>query len=212
MRAEPRRDTAGVADRTQRRELGLLVEAVPRLRLERRRADAQHPLPVPDDRIGELLGTRRARAAHRGHDPAAARVQFFVRRTCRAQRELVDTIAREARMRVAVDEPWDGAEPAPVELDDVALQAAELAHGADARDEAALAQDERLLDRLDASEVRAAERGALTCRGGELREVADQEAAPPALAAHSSAARRRIGRSRSPRAAASSASAYPASA
>src|SRR5204863_261694 len=84
--------------------------------------------------------------------------------------------------RVAVDEPWDGAEPAPVELDDVALQAAELAHGADARDEAVLAQDERLLDRLDASEVRAAERRALTCRGGELREVADQEAAPPALA------------------------------
>src|SRR5439155_1137092 len=113
VRAEPRRHAAAFADRLQRRELRLEIEAVAGFRLERRGAGAQHPLPVPVYRTAEL---------------------------------------------------------------------------------------------------RAAERRAASCRRDELGEVADEQAARPAVSAHSSVANRCIGRSSSCCAAASSASAYPASA
>ena len=46
VRAEPRRDAARGADRAQLRELRVVVEAVARLALERRRAVGAHPRPV----------------------------------------------------------------------------------------------------------------------------------------------------------------------
>ena len=115
--AQPRRDAARRADCTQRRELRLDVEAVAGLRLEGGRAGTQHPVAVSGARFHQLVRRRRTRGSDRGHDPAAFRVELLVRCAACPQGELVDAVAGEARVRVAVDEPRDRAEPAPVELD-----------------------------------------------------------------------------------------------
>ena len=123
MRAEPGRDAARGADRTQRRELGLAVEPVARLRLQRRRAGAQHPVAVALD--GARAGRRRSGGPRRRdgrEDAAAGGVQLLVARAGRAQRELLDAVAGERRVRVAVDEARDGAEAAAVELLDLAVE------------------------------------------------------------------------------------------
>src|SRR5207248_10387901 len=106
----------------QRRELRLAVEAVARLGLERGRARAKHPLAVPSDRRGEARGPGGTRCPHRRQDPAAGRVQLLVRGARGAKRELLDAVAREARVRVAIDEAGDRAEAAPVDLLEVALE------------------------------------------------------------------------------------------
>ncbi len=61
VRAEPGRDAARVPDRAQGRELGVTVEAVARLRLERRRAGGAHPVAVALDG-GAQAALARARA------------------------------------------------------------------------------------------------------------------------------------------------------
>src|SRR4029077_11203674 len=51
MRAEPRRHAAGGLDRPKRRELGLAIEPVAGLRLERCRAVSAHPVAMSLDRL-----------------------------------------------------------------------------------------------------------------------------------------------------------------
>ena len=118
---------------------------------------------------------RVARTVERIPPPAAWSSSYVAPRG--AQRELLDAVAREARVRVAVDEARDRAEAAPVELLDVAVERAEVAHPPGRRDPPVLAEDVGVLDDLDLAERRAAERCSRARRGGELREVADEQAA-----------------------------------
>ena len=149
MRAEPGRDPARRPDRPQRRELGLAVEAVARLPLEGRRAGAQHPAAVALDRLARARFSGRPGRPDGREDAAARRVQLLVARAARAQRELLDAVAAEGRVRVAVDEARDRAEPAAVELLDVAVERRQLAHRAHRLDRPAVAEDVRVLDRVD---------------------------------------------------------------
>ena len=71
---------------------------------------AEHPRSVPRHGFGERLLAGLAGCPDCREDPAAGRVELLVARPARAQRELVDAVAREARMGVAVDEPGDGGE------------------------------------------------------------------------------------------------------
>ena len=54
--------------------------------------------------------------------PPPGRVQLLVARAHRAQLELLDAVAGEARMRMAVDEPRQSAETPAVELFDFAVE------------------------------------------------------------------------------------------
>src|SRR5262249_6905263 len=144
--AEPRRNTAGGADRAQRAELCLTVESVARLGLERRRAVTEHRVPVSRRGGGQLGLARRPRRADRREDAAARRMELLVGRAARAQRELLDAVTGERSMRVAVDEPGDRALTAAVDLLDVTVQAREVAHAADARDRLAVDEDVRVVD------------------------------------------------------------------
>jgi hypothetical protein len=175
VRAQPRRDATGGRDRAERGELGLEVEPVARLRLERRRAVAQHPGGVAAHDAFELGLARSTGRADGREDPAARGVQLLVRRAGRTERELLDTVAREARVRVAVDEAGDRAATAPVDLDDVAVQRSEVGHAAHGDDVLVVAEDERMLEDVDRREVGASQRRGPTCRSDELLEVADQE-------------------------------------
>ena len=105
MGAEPGRRSARVADSAQRRQLGVAVEAVPGLALPGRRAVAEHPAGVPLD-AGEQLGLRRARESRATVErmPPAGSMQLLVARAGRAEGELVDPVAAERRVRVAVDQ------------------------------------------------------------------------------------------------------------
>jgi hypothetical protein len=76
-------------------------------------------------------------------------MELLIARTGGAQRELFDAVAAERRMRVAVDEPRDRAEPAGVDLLDVAVDTAEVAHPSDGRDAALLAEQVRVLEHVD---------------------------------------------------------------
>ena len=76
---------------------------------------------------------------------------------------------------MAVDEPRDRAEARAVEVLHLALEPAEIAHAARGRDPPALAEDERVLEHLDAAERVASERRAGPRRGRELPEIANQE-------------------------------------
>ena len=139
---------------------------------------------MPLDRGDELVLGRRARRRDRRHDPAALRVELLVRRTGRTERELVDAVPGEACVRMAVDEARDRAPSSPVELDDVAVERAELTHRADADDLLALAEDERVLEHVDPAELGAARRSDGGRRGDELREVTDQEPAGAGRVGH----------------------------
>jgi hypothetical protein len=77
---------------------------------------------VPLDGAPETLLARRTRGADGRQDPAAGRVQLLVARPDRPERELVDAVAAERRVRVAVDEPRERAQPAAVEVDDVPVE------------------------------------------------------------------------------------------
>ena len=85
---------------------------------------------------------------------------------------------------MAVDKPGNRAEPPSVELFDVAVDRPELAHRADRLDHAAAAEDVRILEHVDLTERRAAERRTRSGRSRELREVADEHAACAAHEAH----------------------------
>ena len=87
------------------------------------------------------------------------------------------TVAGEGRVRVAVDEPGDGAEPPTVDLVHVAVDSGRLAHGADRLDQPVAHENECVLHDLDLTERGAAERAPRSGRRRELREVADEEPA-----------------------------------
>ena len=128
MRAEPRRDSSRGPNGLELGELGVAVEAVAGLGLERRGAVPPHPAAVTLGRGEELC------QAWRHVSPAPWRgslrrcVQFLVRRPACAQGELVDAVAREAGVRVAVDESGNGGQATPVQLFDLALERRQLAH------------------------------------------------------------------------------------
>ena len=144
VRAEPGRHAAGRANGFELGELGVVVEPVAALPLERRRAVREHRVAVANDGLARARPARRAGGAHRREDPAPRGEQLLVRRPRRTERELVRTVAHERRMRVAVDETGDGAEPASVDLLDVAGERREVAHGPHRLDRAVADEDKRV--------------------------------------------------------------------
>ena len=139
---------------------------------------------APDRGAEPVLAGGAGRADGR-EDAAAGGVQLLVARAGRAERELLDAVAPEARVRVAVDEPGDRAEAAPVELDDVAVERGRSRHPADGDDRVAVAEDVRVVEPLDVAE-RAPRSGAPRAgRRRQLLEVADEQARRRAARAHS---------------------------
>ena len=176
---ENTRHTAGCANGPQGSELGVVVEAIAGLPFERRRARVQHPVTMASNRLMQTVLARRTRRANRRHDPAAARVQLLVARARGSERELLDAVAGEAHVRVAVDQARDRAPPAPVELLDFAARIHELAHASYRLDAAVEAEDIGVLDHVHVAERRTAQRRSVRyLRRGDLGEVADQEPAP----------------------------------
>ena len=145
VRSEPGRDPTGCCDRPQRRKLGLAVEAVARLSLEGRRARAEHPVAVTLHGLGEPGFSGGPGRPHGREDAAARGVQLLVAGAACAPRELLDAVAAERRVRVAVDEARDGAQAAAVELLDVAVERGQLRHRAHSRDRLAVAEHVRAL-------------------------------------------------------------------
>ena len=135
-----------------------------------------------DDRAQAVLAFR-PRRADGGEDAAASCVQLLVARARRAERELVDAIAAERRMRVTVDEAGNRTQAASVELMHVAVECRQVAHAADGLDRVAGAEDVRVLDQLDVAESRPAQWRVEPSRRGQLREVPDQQ---PSGCAHAS--------------------------
>jgi len=78
-------------------------------------------------------------------------------------------------VRVAVHEAGDRTTPGAVDLLDLPLETLELAHLPRSRDAPVLAEDEGLLEHLDAAESIPAERRLVPGRGHELREIADEQ-------------------------------------
>ena len=72
-------------------------------------------------------------------------MQLLIGRTSGAERELLDAIAREAGMRMTVDETGDSGKPAAVDLDNVVAKPSEPPHWPDVSDMTVLAQDVRVL-------------------------------------------------------------------
>jgi hypothetical protein len=175
VRAEPRRGTARVADRPQRGKLRLAVEPVARLALERRRAVPAHPAAVPLDRGPQAGFARLARRSDGREDAAAARVQLLVARAARSERELLDAVAPEGGMRVAVDEARDRAEPAAVDLDDIPVEGPQIAHPPHRVDRVAREEDERVLEDVDLGKRSAAQRCVASRGCRELCEIADEQ-------------------------------------
>ncbi len=203
--AKPGGDTALGVDRAQRRELGLTVEPVARLPLERRRAGMEHPLPVPPDGCPETVFARGSSRLDGRQDPAPGGVQLLVARPAGAKVELTDTVPREAHVRVAVDEPWDRAQAAAVELLDLSVERVEVPHATDLGDTRAVAEDERVLEDVDLAQGGPTQRRVGPCRADDLREVAQQQPRRLAVRAHSESAGG-IGGTSPPCAAASTAS------
>ena len=81
MGAEPGGDSPGRADRAQLGQLRVAIESVSRLRLERRRAGAEHPADVALERCGKTGLTGLSRRADRGEDATARRMQLLVARS-----------------------------------------------------------------------------------------------------------------------------------
>ena len=106
------------------------------------------------DRNPQPIFAGSAGCANGREDAAAGRVQLFVARAARAQRELLHPVAGERRMRVAIDEPRHGAPSAAVELLDVAVDRAQLAHAADVGDFAVVDEHVRVLDDVDVARGR----------------------------------------------------------
>ena len=135
-----------------------------------------------DDRRQAVLA-RGARRAHRREDAAALRVELLVARARRAERELLDTVAAERRVRVAVDEPGNRAQTASVELAYVAVERRQVAHATNSLDRVAGAEYVRVLEHVDVAERGSAQR-CLAPRGRrELREIADEQ---PRAGSHAS--------------------------
>src|SRR4051812_19240336 len=123
MGAEPGRNAVRGHHCLQRGELGITIEPVAGLALERRRAGPEHPIRVPAHGGDELSLAALARRANGGQDPATRRVQLLVARATGAQRELLDAVAEKGRVGVAVDQARDRAEARAVELLDLVVEA-----------------------------------------------------------------------------------------
>ena len=104
-------------------------------------------------------------------------MELLVRGAGGTERELLDPVTGEARMRMAVDETRDRAAPTPVDLLHVAVERLEVAHAPDRHDPRRLAEDERVLDHRDLAEQRTPQRRCVAGRRHELPDVADEEAA-----------------------------------
>src|SRR5262249_56633832 len=76
---------------------------------------------------------------------------------------------------MAIDESRDRAEPAAVDLDDVALERLEVAHPPDGCDLVAIAHDVCVFDDLDRAELGATERCVPARRRRDLREPANEQ-------------------------------------
>ncbi len=129
-------------------------------------------------------------------------MELLVARARRAEGELLHPVAREAGVRVAVDEAGDRRETASVELLDVAFERPELPHLPDGAHAAVLAEDVAVLDHVDEPERLAAQWRGAAGRRRDLSEIADQQAR-----GHSAPLGRSDGRSSSCSRAVSSASA-----
>ena len=140
-----------------------------------------HPRPMADSRSSQRLLSRRPCCTDCREDAASRCVELLVRGTTGAQRELVDAVAAEARVRVAVDEAGDGREPAAVDLLEIgvsgrARDGGQIAHCSDRLDLPVSAEDERVLDHPHVAKARATKRPTAS-RRGDLREVTDKEPA-----------------------------------
>ena len=113
------------------------------------------------DAIPQALFAGGAGRAHGREDPATRGVELLVARPARAERELLDAVAAEARVRVAIDEAGDRALPAAVDFRHVAVEGGEVAHPPHRGDRSAVAEDVRVLDDVDAAQVGATQRRAV---------------------------------------------------
>ena len=142
MRAEPRGDPAGSPTTRAAARARIAIEPVARLRLERRGPGCTTSSRRAGRARGEphLVRPRRvARTVDRIPPPARG----APRAPARAQRELVDAVAGEARVRVAVDEPGIADSPRPSISSTSPSRRREVRHGTDCGDAAVLAQHVR---------------------------------------------------------------------
>jgi hypothetical protein len=139
---------------------------------------------VEAHRRAQAVLPRRSRRSHRRQDPAAGGVQLLVARAGRAQRELVHAVADEACVGMTVNEAGNGAQPPSVDLGDVAVQAPKVAHPSHGRDRCAVAEDVGVLEHLHVPKRRSPQWSSGSRRSGELREIAEEQAAPAARGAH----------------------------
>ena len=130
---------------------------------------------MPCDCGAQPFLARRTGRANRRQDAAARRVQLLVARAACAKGELLDAIAREARMGVAVHEAWDGAGATAVHLDDLTLESRQVAHGADGLDAAVRAEHEAVLDDVHAAERASTKRRDAAGRGRDLGEIVNEQ-------------------------------------
>jgi hypothetical protein len=111
-------------------------------------------------------------------------MQLLVAGAGRAQGELLDAVAREARVRMTVHQARHGAKAAAVELLDLAVERLQLTHAPDSLDLRVTAEHVRVLDEVDIAERGPAERRPHPTRSRELGEVPDEQAANAARRAH----------------------------
>jgi hypothetical protein len=104
-------------------------------------------------------------------------MELLVGRSGGAHCEFVDAVARETGVGVAVDETRDRCETTGVELLDLAVERAEVAHPPGRRDSPVLAEDVPVLEDVNLTEGTAAERSVAAGRSDEPGEIADKEAA-----------------------------------
>ena len=177
MCTQPRRHPAGVPDGREGAQLGLAVEPVAGLSLERRRSVLEHPASVALDPRPHALRVERTSRADRAQDPAAGGMELLVARSASAQRILLDPVTAEARVRVTVDQARHRAPPATVDLDRLlATNGLEISHAPHRGHATTLGEHVRVLDHLDLPEGRSAQGSGVSGRRGELREIADEEA------------------------------------
>ena len=131
---------------------------------------------MPGDPSVEVILAERPRRAHRGEDAATRCMQLFVAGPSGAQRELLHPVATPRRMGVAVDEARDRALAAAVDLLDLAVQRAQVAHAPDGFDRTVAHEHETVLDHANVFQLGSTQRR--TARPGrcDLREVTDEQA------------------------------------
>ena len=81
-----------------------------------------HPPTVPLDRGAEAVLAGRAGGAYGREDAASTRVELLVAGPRGAERELLDPVAAERRMGMAVDKAGNRAEAAAVHLDHLGVE------------------------------------------------------------------------------------------